>query len=31
MLKMTQLFESSDFNEMLNLAKYADVIVKQFK
>ena len=31
MYKMTQLFESSDFTEMLNLAKFADIIVKQFR
>ena len=31
MYKMTQLFESPDFNEMLNLAKFAHVIVSQFK
>ena len=31
MYKMTQLFESPDFTEMLNLAKFAQVIVNQFK
>ena len=31
MYKMIQLFESSDFNDMLNLAKFADIIVRQFK
>ena len=31
MYKMTQLFESSDFNEMLNLAKFAHIIVSHFK
>ena len=31
MYKLTQLFESSDFNEMLNLAKFAEIIVNQFK
>ena len=31
MYKMTQLFESPDFNEMLNLAKFAHIIVSHFK
>ena len=29
--KLTQLFESSDFKEMLNLAKFAEIIVKTFR
>ena len=31
MYKMTQLFESTDYNEMLNLAKFAHIIVSHFK
>ena len=31
MYKLTQLFESSDFTEMLNLAKFAGIIVRQYK
>ena len=31
MYKLTQLFESSDFTEMLNLAKFAGIIVNHFK
>ena len=31
MYKLTQLFESSDFTEMLNLAKFAGIIVSHFK
>ena len=31
MYKMSQLFESSDFNDMLNLAKFAIIIVRKFK
>ena len=31
MYKMTQLFESSDFNEMLNLAKFSHIIMSHFK
>ena len=29
--KMIQLFESPDFKEMLNLAKFAEIIVRQFR
>ena len=29
--KTTQLFESPDYNEMLNLAKFAEIIVRQFR
>ena len=31
MYKMTQLFESSDFQEMLNLAKFAEIVINRFK
>jgi hypothetical protein len=31
MYKMTQLFESSDFKEMLNLAKYVEIIINHFR
>ena len=31
MYKMTQLFESSDFKEMLNLAKYVEIIINYFR
>ncbi|CAL4186470.1 unnamed protein product [Meganyctiphanes norvegica] len=29
--KTIQLFESPDYNEMLNLAKFAEIIVRQFR
>ena len=31
MYKMTQLFESTDFKEMLNLAKFAEIVINKFK
>ena len=31
MYKMTQLFESTDFKEMLNLAKFAEILVNNFR
>ena len=31
MHKMMQLFESSDTKEMLNLAKFTDIIIRQFR
>jgi len=31
MFKMVQLFESTDYHDMLNLAKFTDIIVKQFR
>ena len=31
MYKMMQLFESSDAKEMLNLVKFADIIIRQFR
>ena len=29
--KMTQLFESTDFKEMLDLAKFAEVLINYFR
>ena len=31
MQKMQQLFESTDYNDILNLAKFAEIIVRQFR
>ena len=31
MLKMLNLFESTDYTDMMNLAKFVDIIVRQFR